>query len=271
MFLVHSVGDRLYFEIPRREMNTDELVVGRFARAAAADPTPTGGGFGDYAGDEFGERTFRWERVGNRVVLRSPSFEVTADTALSVYRAVQNSNYAPIIAVLNVETYGPDSAAVIDVTRLFTTAIPEIQAIRGTIDVTRSFVERALAFPDNVEIEATQTGVPAPAGGRGAAPAGGAPRPAESVLAHWSIVRLPRIPMATRRADQRAGLFEVRTVDFGTADLRTATREFVTRWRLECSDRREGNLCYPKQPIIYYVDPNTPDWLKPWMHKAITD
>ncbi|MDB4874527.1 MAG: peptidase and matrixin and adamalysin [Gemmatimonadetes bacterium] len=271
MFAVHRVGDRLYFEIPSRELNKDMLVVGRFARAAASNPTPGGGGFGEYAGDEFGERTLRWERNGNRVVLRSPSFAVTADTTLSVYRAVQNSNYGPIIAVLNVDTYGPDSAAVVDVTRLFTTAVPELAAIRGTIDPTRSYVERALAFPDNVEIEATQTGIPAPAGGRGGIVLPGQQSAAQSVLAHWSIVRLPEVPMRTRRADERSGLFSVRTVDFGTNEQRTATREFVTRWRLECSDRRVGNLCYPKKPITYYVDPNTPDWLKPWMRKAITD
>jgi hypothetical protein len=271
MFAVHRVGDRLYFEIPRREMGKDMLVVGRYARAAASNPTPTGG-FGEYAGDEFGERTLRWERNGNRVVLRSPSFAITADTALSVYRAVQNSNYGPVIAVLNVDTYGPDSAAVVDVTRLFTTNVPELAAIRGTIDATRSYVERALAFPDNVEVEATQTGIPAPAGGRGGAPAlPGPPSIAQSVLAHWSIVRLPEVPMRVRRADERIGLFTVRTVDFGTNEQRAATREFVTRWRLECSDRRVGDLCYPKKPITYYVDPNTPDWLKPWIRKAITD
>jgi hypothetical protein len=274
MFAVHRVGDRLYFEIPRREMNKDELAVGRFARAAAENPTRTGSDFGDYAGDEFGERTLRWDRNGDHVILRSPSYQISADTSLSVYRAVENSNYPPIIAVFNVEAYGPDSSAVIDVTRLFTTAIPELEAIHGTIDPARSYVERALAFPDNVEIEATQTGVPAPAAGRGGAPAAGAgaaARPAESVLAHWSIVRLPENPMPTRKADERAGLFSVRTVDFGSSDQRTQTRQFVTRWRLECSDRRVGNLCYPKKPIVYYVDPNTPDWLKPWMKKAITD
>ena len=68
--------------------------------------------------------------------------------------------------MFNVESFGPDSAAVIDVTRLFTTAVPEIAAIRGAIDPTRSYVERAVAFPDNVEIEATQTGTAAPAGGQ---------------------------------------------------------------------------------------------------------
>jgi len=273
LFAVHRVGDRLYFEIPAKELNKDQLIVGRYARAPSANPTPTGGGFGEYAGDEFGERTLRWERSGNRVILRSPSFAVTADTALSVYHAVENSNYGPIIAMLNVETYGPDSAAVVDVTRLFTTNVPELAAIRGTIDATRSYIERAIAFPDNVEIEATQTGVPGAAGPAipGLPAIGGAQRPAQSVVAHWSLVRLPEHPMRPRRFDERVGLFSVRTVDFGTAEQRAATREFVTRWRLECSDRHEGNLCYPKKPIVYYVDPSTPDQWKPWIRKAITD
>jgi len=164
LFAVHKIGDKLYFEIPRKELRKDMLIVGRYAAAPAADPDLPPGQFGRYGGDQFAERTLRWDRSGNRIILRSPSFTVTADTALSVYRAVQSSNYPPIIAAFNVEAYGPDSAAVIDVTRLFTTAIPEIAAIRGTIDTQRSFVERAIAFPDNVEVEATQTGTPTPTG-----------------------------------------------------------------------------------------------------------
>lgn len=270
LFAVHRVGSKLYFEIPARELRKDMLLVGRYARAAAADPSPTGG-FGEYGGDEFGERTLRWDREGDRIILRSPSFSITADTSLSVYRAVQASNYAPIVAVFNVEAYGPDSAAVIDVTRLYTTSIPEFEAIRGTIDEKRSFVESASAFPDNVEIEATQTGTPAPAGGRGAAPTP-APRgtqEAQSVLAHWSLVRLPENPMTPRRFDERVGFFSVRQVDFG-AEQRAATREFISRYRLEKKDPNAA-LSEPVKPIIYYVDPATPDQWKPWIRKAITD
>ena len=274
MFAAHRVGDRLYFEIPAKELNKDQLIVGRFARAAAADPTLPGGGFGNYGGDQFTEATLRWERQGNRVILRSPSFAIVADTGSSVYNAVQSSNYAPIVAVFNVDTYGPDSAAVVDVTRLFTTAIPELAAIRGVIDPTRSFVERAIAFPDNVEIEATQTGTPVAAGGLaggggGAAP--GAPRPATSVLAHWSLVRLPDAPMVPRRFDERVGFFSIRQVDFGTDEHRSAQRRYITKYRLECSDRREGNLCYPKKPIVYYVDPATPERWKKYVRDGIND
>ena len=268
LFVTHQLNDRLYFEIPAKELNKDMLIVGRYARAAAANPFPTAG-FGDYAGDEFGERSLRWERAGNRVMLRATSFAISADTTLSVYHAVLGSNYAPVVAVFNVETYGPDSAAVIDVTRLFTTSIPEIAAIRGNIDATRSYVERVVAFPDNVEVEATQTGTPAPR--PGAPPAAPGTQSAQSVLAHWSLVRLPEHPMRTRRADERMGFFSNQTVDFGNSDQRAVTKQFITRWRLECSDRREGNLCYPKQPIVYYVDPATPEQWKPWIRKAILD
>ncbi|HEX9483073.1 MAG TPA: DUF5117 domain-containing protein, partial [Gemmatimonadaceae bacterium] len=145
LFITHRLGDRLYFEIPAKELSKDELVVGRYARAAASNPNLPTGGFGDYGGDQFGESSLRWERAGNRVLLRSPSWAIVADTTLPVYRAVVASSYAPIVAAFNVETYGPDSAAVVDVTRLFTTSIPELQAVRGQVDVTRSFVERVVA------------------------------------------------------------------------------------------------------------------------------
>ncbi|HEY1952410.1 MAG TPA: zinc-dependent metalloprotease [Gemmatimonadaceae bacterium] len=274
MFAVHRVNDKLYFEIPQREMNKDMLLVGRFSRAAAANPRLPGGQFGNYGGDQFAERTLRWDRVGNRVILRSPSFAIVADTTEPVYRAVQAANYPPVIGVFNVEAYGPDSAAVIDVTRLYTSAVPEFEAIRGTLDERRSFIENALAFPDNVEVEATQTGTPTPAptpggGGGGGGQAAGA-RSAESVLAHWSLVRLPEHPMMPRRWDERLGYFSVSQVDFGTTEQRSADRTYISKWRLEKKDPNAA-LSEPVKPIIYYVDPATPEQWKPWVRKAILD
>ena len=272
LFKVHRVGDRLFFEIPRRELNRDQLLIGRFARAAA--PEGGRGGGTAYAGDQFAERTLRWEVMGNRVILRGPSYSITSsDTTASVLRAVENANYAPVIAAFNIDAWGPDSAPVIDVTRLFTTAIPEIQAIPGTIDASRSFIDRHLAFPDNIGIEATQTGAaPAPqarGGGGGAAPAG--PRPPRSVMAHYSIVRLPEVPMMPRRFDERVGFFSNTMTDFGTSEHRSATRRYITKYRLECSERRSGNLCLPKKPITYYVDRDTPEWLKKWVRAGILE
>lgn len=275
LFLTHRVGDKLFFEIPTHELDKDMLIVGRYDRAAAPEPQGRaggGGGFGDYGGDEFMERTLRWDRVGDRIALRTPSFNITADSNQSVYRSVESSNFAPIVMMFPIESYGPDSAPVIDVTKLFTTHVPEIEAIDGTIDANRSYIEHVAAFPENVEIQAAQTGTPAAAGGRGAAGGGGGrggAQMAQSVLAHWSMIKLPENPMPIRYADQRTGFFTVRTVDFGSDQQVAVPRQYITRWRLECSTRMDGNLCYPKQPIVYYVDPGTPDKWKPWIEKAI--
>jgi hypothetical protein len=285
MFGVHIVGDVLYFEIPAKELGKQQVVIGRYAKA----PAPVGGGGGgpagpvaqpSYGGDQFLNRSLLWERRGNRILLRSPTNVIIAsDTTTSVARAVANSNYPPIIATFPVDAYGPDSAAVINVTRLFTTAVAEFKALPGTgaqvVDATRSFIERALAFPDNIGIEATQTGTVTtpPAGGGGGGGGGGAaaaPR-VVSTVGHWSIVRLPEVPMIPRRFDERVGFFSMSKTDFATPEHRSAGRQFITRYRLECSERRSGNLCYPKKPITYYVDRDTPEWLKRWVRAGIVE
>src|SRR5678815_5851111 len=107
LFRTHRVGDTLFFEIPRRELNRDMLLVGRFARASG------GNAFG---GDEFTERVLRWEKQGNKILLRSITFELTADSTLPVYTAVSQATYPPVVAVFKVEAYGPDSTVVNDAT-----------------------------------------------------------------------------------------------------------------------------------------------------------
>ena len=77
--------------------------------------------------------------------------------------------------------------------------------------------------------------------------------------------------MQPRLFDERVGFFSNARTDYGTEEHRSASRRFITRYRLECGDRKSGNLCYPKKPITYYVDPATPDWLKPWIRAAILE
>ncbi|MGH7718513.1 MAG: DUF5117 domain-containing protein, partial [Gemmatimonadaceae bacterium] len=196
LFKTHRLGDRLYYEIPARELNKDLLLVTQIAR------TTLGQGFG---GQALGSRVVRWERRENRILLRTVSYNIVADTGLPIYQAVTAANYNPILATFAVEAYGPDSAAVIDVTRLFTSDVPELSArlrlAAGPLDATRSFVERVATFPDNVEVEATHTYQPPPQGqgqGQPANPFGPPPVATRSVLLHWSMVRLPAQPMTPR-------------------------------------------------------------------------
>lgn len=254
LFLTHRTGDTLYFEIPPAQLNRDMLLVGRFARTAAD---------AGRAGDEFTQRVLRWERQGNRVLLRSVSYEITADTLLPIYRAVTESNYPPVVAIFPIETFGADSAPVIDVTRLYTTGVPEFVGARGNLDERRSFIERVAAFPNNIEIEATQTATPEADGRTG-------PIPAVSIVAHWSMIRLPDPPMRPRSFDERLGYYSVSRTDFGLSGARATTLRYITRFRLE---KKNPNLAVsdPVNPIVFYIDPATPRQWVPWIKKGVAE
>src|SRR4029079_9581852 len=125
---------------------------------------------------------------GDRVFLRSTSYEITADSKVPIARAVQDANYDQIVMSFNIEALGPNDSPVVEVTRLFTSDVPEFSGrtrVRArTFDQSRSFVERTPTFPQNIEGEAPRTHnnppdeaggrggppTPAPGGGRGAAP-----------------------------------------------------------------------------------------------------
>jgi uncharacterized protein DUF4953/uncharacterized protein DUF5117/uncharacterized protein DUF5118 len=263
LFKTHRIGSRLYFEIPRTALNKEMLLVTRTARV------PVNQGYG---GLQAGQNlVLRWERRDNRVLLRTVSYETVADSTTPIYRAVRNSNNDVIIAAFNVETYGPDSAPVIEATRLYTAPPPELLPAarsRTPPDANRSFIERVLSFPTNVDVEASLTFGPAPAAPvptPGAAPGGTA-----TLVMHWSMITLPEHPMMPRLADKRIGFFSINMLDYGRPEQRAETREYIVRWRLEKKDPAAA-VSEPVKPITYYVDPNTPEWLKPWVRKAIED
>ncbi len=269
LFKTHQVGTRFYFEIPRAAMNQEMLLVTRAARV------PVNGGYG---GQQIGPRlVVRWERRDDRVLLRSVSYETVADSTNPIYQAVKNSNHDIVLAGFNVESYGPDSAAVIEVGRLYTNPPPELRGgtrWRGNPDAARSMIERVLSFPENVEVEALITFPPPPTGqggeGGGGNPFAPAASGTQSVVLHWSMVKLPEKPMMPRLADKRIGFFSLQQIDYGRPEQRTETRRYIVRWRLDKKDPTAAKS-EPVKPITFYVDPNTPEWLKPWVRKGIED
>ena len=265
VFGVHQVGSRLYFEIPTAEVGKDFVITTVLAG------TPAGIGINGTLGPD---RVIRFERRDNRILVRDINYNnVATDSTLSTRRAMSLIEFYPIIAALNVEAYGKDSAAVIEVTRMFTGGIQEFAAggRRAAVDASRSYIEKFAAFARNVNVTATQTFTPQ--GGGGPAIPGlnlsGAQATTEAYT--FSIVRLPDVPMMPRFMDARVGFFGETKTDFGSPEQRVLPRRYISRWRLECSDQKVGNLCVPKKPITYYVDPATPDWLKPWIKAGIEE
>ena len=277
-FKTIRVGDRLLFEIPRSQMNKDILLVQEIAQTAL------GAG---YDGQAAGNRVLQFERRENRVLLRGISNEIMASDTLSpVAGAVNASNVHPVIAIFNVEAYGPDSSAVIDVSRLFTQPPTELSPAQRigtgyTIDATRSWIERSAAFPDNVNVYSTLTLQQGNAG-RGAAPTGGGrgggragagfTAPTATIVMSYSFHRLPDVPMEPRICDNRVGYFSLTVTDYAADDQRMAsnTHCYITRYRLEKKDPNAA-ISDPVKPIVYYLDANTPMKWRPWLKKAIED
>ncbi|MEP7056357.1 MAG: zinc-dependent metalloprotease [Caldimonas sp.] len=74
---------------------------------------------------------------------------------------------------------------------------------------------------------------------------------------HYSIARLPDVPMAARASDPRIGYFTARQQDFGDDLARTPTVRHVQRWRLEKKDPNAA-LSEPVKPIVYWLDRTIP-------------
>src|SRR5947208_2744678 len=112
IFTVHQVKDKYYYEIPKKELDKDFLWVTQIAR------TTLGVGYG---GQALGNRVARWERNGNKINLRNIDYSVVANASLAIAQAVQAANNDSILMTFPVAAWGPEEAAVIEVTRLFTT------------------------------------------------------------------------------------------------------------------------------------------------------
>ena len=275
IFTVHTIKDKVYYEIPKGELNKEFLWVSQIAK------TTLGVGYG---GQAAGNRVVKWERKGNRILLRNIAYDVIADPKLAISRAVQAANNDTIIMAFNIEAIGKDDSAVIDVSRLFTTEVTEFSArtrlrARG-FDASRSFIEKTKSFPTNIEVEVSQTYTSppdmTPAGGGGPQPA---PNPFAqgmragtnaTVVMHYSMVKLPEKPMMPRLFDERVGYFSIRKYDYGIDEHRAPQRRYITRWRLEKKDPNAA-VSEPVKPIVYYVDPATPAKWIPYIKKGIED
>ncbi len=263
LITIHRIGERLYFEIPTAQLDKEMLLISRPVASTLQDPAGFFGG---------GTRQIvQWERDGNRVVLRAKRHNLVADTTSAIWRQVSGFRQGPVLANYSAAAYGPDSAAVVDVSDLFLSNIPELSPVEGIVR-NRSWVEETWAFPDNIAVEVTQSGQSRPpaAGGGGGGGAGGQQPPLRSQTArvHFSMVNLPDEPMMPRWHDERVGFNSSRAYDLSRPAQKAEEVRFIHRFNLEKKNPNAA-VSDPVEPIIYWIDPATPDWLKPWIVEGV--
>ena len=92
-----------------------------------------------------------------------------------------------------------------------------------------------------------------------------------------SFILLPDNPMRKRSFDKRVGYFANGYDVFEEDSQKADTDIFAVRWRLEpknaedAEKQKRGELIEPKKPIVYYLDPATPDKWKPFIKQGIDD
>ncbi len=267
LFTVHRVGDRYLYEIPNEKLGREMILITRVTQTAS------GIGFG---GHRQTTEMVRWERRGDQVLLRQVSFDNTADPELPIYQAVRNSNFEPVIAAMNIRAESPDgNGVVVDVTDFFLSdaAIIGLTRQRRTqfqvrrLDPPRTFIESMRSFPENIEVRRVVT---YDADSPPTNPAGGT----LSVEFGHSLMILPEEPMMPRLWDERVGYFSVTTNDFGADAQRLVQHRYIQRFRLEPSDPEaylRGELVEPVNPIVFYIDPATPEKWRRWLAQGVED
>ena len=269
MITVHRVEDRWFFELPDSLVGRDQLLVTRISGVPAGV-----GGFLS-AGSSVNERLVRWERQGDRVMLRSLSTSAYADDTLAIALSVRANNVGPVLAGFPIQAFGKDSATfVLDVTDFFGGDTPALSGLTAAqrrtyqvrrLDAARSAVEAIRSYPMNVEVHQTQT---FDAG----APPDDADAATLTVGVRQSLVLLPKEPMRPRIADARIGFFTVARVNYGLDEQKAETETFIRRWRLEPTDPAayaRGELVEPIKPIVYYLDPATPPKWRPYVRAGV--
>lgn len=165
---------------------------------------------------------------------------------------------------------------VIDVTDFFLKDIPAISGLNkpvreiykvGGLDKDRSFLNYAHAYPLNVEVRHTLTY-------SASQPPTDVGTQTLSMEMHQSMVLLPEEPMRHRVFDPRVRYFTVSQINYGLDKQKAAEQTFIGRWRLEPSDPEayaRGELVEPVKPIVYYLDPATPEKWRDAVRLGIED
>lgn len=269
LFDVHQFddGDKLLFELPDSLLGREMLLVSRVARTAESI---------GYGGQKMNTQVVRWERRAKSILLRAVSHNIVASDSLPVYQAVRNSSFEPIIASFEIKALNQDTTGVVvDVTDLYTSDTPMLglrQSVREAfrvrrLDGDRSFLTRVASYPENIEVRAVLTY-------EASQPPSNSSTGTISLEMNHSMILLPEEPMQPRLFDQRVGYFALSQTDYGSEAQEADQRTYVTRWRLEPSDPEayaRGEVVDPVEPIVYYIDPATPERWREYLKQGVED
>jgi hypothetical protein len=268
LFVVHETKHDVYFEIPRRLLNRDLLVVNKIRKAPQALNEA-----GINRGINYENKLIRLEldSAANKLLIRAvkPKPHYPPDDAIG--QSVEENFISPIIESLPVEAYNPDSSAiVIKVNDLYNgtgTSLNNVfnQINIGTAAITGlSKIVAARPFDNNVAVTSELT----------TKVVEGNASIYVTVEVVSSLTLLPETPMTARYENDRIGYFTLPQLFFSDDQQQMEQRHLITRWRLEpkpgeVADYRNGHTVEPAKPIVFYIDASTPHRWRPYIRQGV--
>ena len=288
---VHKIDNKYLFEIPDSILGSEMMTITRYSK------TPAGGGI--FGGEEINRQVVRWEKgLNNNILLRSITYVIMSpDEDKPMAQAVKNSTSDPIIGNYDVLAYKKDENGKIIgyVVDLATTFDADVQTFSldpikkqllniQTFQKDRSFISKVSSFPINTEIRSVKTFTTTPPKiNTSPTPKIGVDLPSAldagvvTVEMNTSMILLPKNPMRKREFDARVGYFANQYGVFEEESQKSDTKVFAVRWRLEpksaedAQKQKKGELIEPLKPIVYYIDPATPEKWKKFIKQGIDD
>jgi hypothetical protein len=214
------------------------------------------------------EAIVKFQKAGNKLLLVQPNqrYRAETDNALEK-RSVEQAFAKSVIYGFEIKEE-KDSVYIIDFTPFLMEDAHNVAGRLkkggfGTYKLDKSksalSLERTKAFPENVEFEALLTFEGEPKGRTLQSVAPDAKK--LSVIQHHSFVKLPDDNYQKRLFDPRSGAISISYLDYSTPVYEPIEKKFAIRHRLK-KKNPEAEISEAEEPIIYYLDPGTPEPVK---------
>jgi hypothetical protein len=259
----YQTDEKLYFAIKPEMIGKDFLMNFEIAQGIGAS-----GLYGGTMLNIFEGLLVRFEKHEGKIFLVQRPHRYVAEDGTPEKNAVELTFGSSVLETAKVEATNKDSVMLINTYDWFVSDLSQISqrvqyAVsstpgrpgRANLDKGRSYLKEVKSFPNNTNLTAMLTFQNA----EQSAPRSVPDQRYIPVGIHYTLAALPEQPMEKRLADDRIGFFMTVHKDFSDDNNSTFFNRYVNRWRLECKNEvPEGQLCEPKNPIIYYVDRTVP-------------
>lgn len=270
LFTIIRKGADYYYEIPTKLLGRDMLIVNKLQRVPKELNEA-----GVNRGVNYENKMIRleWTRGDKQLRVREQRPAPHSTTTDAIARSVGDNYISPLIASFKIEAVKVDtSALIVKVNELYDGSETSFNNVFGNINLgtsaikSLSRIQDIKSFANNVVARSELT----------TRVTEGTSSVNVTVEVSSSILLLPERPMSPRLASHRVGYFTTPMLSYSDKQHRVEHRHLITRWRLEPRPEERsaylaGTLVEPVRPILFYIDPATPQAWRPYIKAGVEE